>query len=310
MRKGTSLQLRRGGAVAKNQKIRQEHVEYLVDLLNVNSQFSLKELARKLLAEFNVSVSHQTIARHLEGRMISLKSVHYQPEAANNLTNKALRHSYVQDIMQATGSGKYVVYIDESNVNLFLRRSQGRAPVGSRAVVKLPSSKGNNIHMIGALTQLGLISFQRRRGSYKHEQFNAWLNDLLQSLLAQGIQSNNVVIVMDNAPCHARAEQVIGNYPGASILRLAPYSPMLNPIESAWSDIKAQLKDKEAASLAEVLAGNNNGLTQTEFRLRFVERLIDEARQAVTTMKCMRFVNHTQTFFADALALKDMPVGL
>jgi hypothetical protein len=96
--------------------------------------------------------------------MISLKSVHTQPDAANNLQNRCLRKIYVQNIMKATGEGKYVVFVDESNVNLFLRQSRGRAAIGWRAVVKLPSSKGANIHMIGALTQTSLIGFTRKRG--------------------------------------------------------------------------------------------------------------------------------------------------
>jgi transposase len=131
-------------------------------------------------------------------------------------------------------------------------------------------------------------------------------------MMGQGISAGNMVIVLDNAPCHSKAEVVMAEYPGASLLRLAPYSPMLNPIESAWSAIKSQMKRKEAESINELLAGNlnNNGLTQTEWRLRYVESLIDEARNTVTPLMCMKFVNHTQTYYADALSLKDMPVGM
>ena len=101
----------------------------------------------------------------------------------------------------------------------------------------------------------------------------------------------------------------MAGYPGASILRLAPYSPMLNPVETAWSVIKAFLKGKEASTVDQVLTGNHNGLTQTEWRQRFVEGIIDEARATVTPMKCIQFINHTHAFYADALSLKDMPVG-
>jgi transposase len=163
--------------------------------------------------------------------------------------------------------------------------------------------------MIGAISQTGMIAFRRKRGSYKHENCNLWLRELLQGVIAQGVAAHNIVIVCDNAPCHSRAQDAVAEYPGAVLLRLAPYSPMLNPIEMAWGVIKAFLKQKEAATLPQILDGNNHGLTQTEWRLRYVENLIDEARETITQMKCLQFVNHTQAFFADALSLRDMPVG-
>ena len=53
----------------------------------------------------------------------------------------------------------------------------------------------------------------------------------------------------------------------------------------------------------------NSGLTQTEWRLRYIERLIDEGQQRITPIMCMQFCNHVQSFFASALELRDMPVG-
>ena len=52
--------------------------------------------------------------------MISLKQMHYQPETMNNIFNKSKRREYVLKVMEAIGGGKYVIFVDESNVNLFL----------------------------------------------------------------------------------------------------------------------------------------------------------------------------------------------
>jgi transposase len=310
IRKGTSAQKSRGGVVQKCVKVEAVHIEALLDMLGDNPQLTLREMAARLQVEFALVVTPQTIALHLDGRMFSVKKVHFQAETANSLHNRCLRKVYVENVMQATGAGKYLLFVDESNVNLFIRRTVGRALVGSRAVVKMPSSKGANIHMLGALTQTGMVGFTRRRGSYKAEHCNLWIRELVQGVINQGIPSNSIVVVLDNAPCHSRVEQAVVDFPGTTILRLAPYSPMLNPIESAWSVIKAKLKEKEAASLQLMLNANHNGLTQTEWRMRYLEGLIDEARPAVTNMMCMQFVNHTVTFFADAIALRDMPAGI
>jgi transposase len=203
-----------------------------------------------------------------------------------------------------------IIFIDESNVNLFLRRRKGRAEIGRRAVARLPTSKGQNIHMIGAICQTGWIHFMRKRGAFHSADFINWLKAVILNALAQGASASNIVIVMDNAPCHSKSETVVDEFAGISILRLAPYSPMFNPIEMAWSVMKTYLKQKEAAYLQDVIGVDNyNGLTQTEYRLRFIERLIDESRDLITPIKCLQFVNHTQTFFSAALALKDISVG-
>ena len=66
-----------------------------------------------------------------------------------------------------------------------------------------------------------------------------------------------VVIVLDNAPCHSHIEEVLADeFRRNHVLRLAPYSPMLNPIENIWSVVKADVKSNLAEHLQEML--NNN----------------------------------------------------
>jgi transposase len=56
-----------------------------------------------------------------------------------------------------------------------------------------------------------------------------------------GNQLEGLVIVCDNAPCHSRLEAVT-NGTTVTLLRLGPYSPMLNPIEAIWSKVKCYTK--------------------------------------------------------------------
>ena len=56
-----------------------------------------------------------------------------------------------------------------------------------------------------------------------------------------GNQLVDLVIIADNAPCHRSLENMLTNTP-AKLLRWAPYSPMLNPIESIWSKVKTYVK--------------------------------------------------------------------
>ena len=63
---------------------------------------------------------------------------------------------------------------------------------------------------------------------------NEWILELLEHL-PQGVSAGYIVFVCDNAFCHSRFEQCIATHTELKILRIGPYSPMLNRMEAAWS---------------------------------------------------------------------------
>ena len=88
--------------------------------------------------------------------------------------------------------GKTIIWMDETNLNLFCRRSQGRARVGEREVMALPTSKGPNIHVICALSAYQMIYMTRRRGAFKSDTAKAWLLEMLGNLPLGTIQSTQL----------------------------------------------------------------------------------------------------------------------
>src|SRR5208282_6420056 len=68
--------------------------------------------------------------------------------------------------------------------------------------------------------------------------FEEWGEKCLVPTLSQGD-----IVVMDNLPAHkgARVEQLIKSA-GAELRYLPPYSPDMNPIEKAFSKLKAYLR--------------------------------------------------------------------
>ena len=97
-------------------------------------------------------------------------------------------------------------------------------------------------------------------------------------------------------------------FAGVNILRLALYSAPLNTIEHIWSSVKATIKQEMSASFHEMM-NTPPGLTQTEHRLRYLERKIDAAMAGVTPRACLRACNHVQRHFRRCLAVEDLPVG-
>lgn len=156
--------------------------------------------------------------------------------------------------------------------------------------------------MIGAISAAGVIAMERRRDSFTALLANEWIQRLMNTWEELGNRLSDLVIVCDNAPCHSRLEVVI-NATEANLLRLAPYSPMLNPIESIWAKLKMAVKTR--LRIPEVTAPGIQ-----EQRLQYLEQIIDSSKDTIMGGDCARAAQHTTTFHAAALALEDLPVGL
>ena len=48
--------------------------------------------------------------------------------------------------------------------------------------------------------------------------------------------------------------------------------------------------------------------TQGEYRLRYLERLLEESMQHISSNMCRNFINHVNVHIAKALQLNDLPV--
>lgn len=300
----------RGGGTRS--KLSPVQVNIILTWLESNPQLTLAAIRDRVELVMNIHVSQQTISNRLDGQLFTTKLIHHEPLGVNTAANKDLRMAYVARLLQLAAANKTIIFIDETNFNLFCRRSCGWSPRGQRSIVQLPNSKGPNLHIIGAISSIGLMYWEKRRGSLKKPDFQAWLRRCLQATVAAGYPAHDIVVVVDNAPAHSQAEAVFqeAEFVGGALVRLAPYSPMLNPIESVWNFVKLNIKAQLQAGFTELMAGDPDGvLTQTEFRLRFLERCVNLAMPLVTPDKCLRACNHVQQHYASALQLEDMPMG-
>ena len=90
------------------------------------------------------------------------------------------------------------------------------------------------------------------------------------------------------------------------ILTLAPYSPMLNPIEHVWSVIKAKVMSNLAENPNQMLNDDARGqLSVREYRLHFLERFIAAIR-LIDPALCCSNIAHIQRKLAPALAEENM----
>lgn len=141
-----------------------------------------------------------------------------------------------------------------------------------------------------------------RRGSFTAHEANIWTTSLLDSWVSSGRRLQDLVVVIDNAPCHARMENVFLNS-AATLLRLGPYSPMLNPIETIWSKIKMSVKSNmEIPNVTPPGVG--------EQRIQYLLNVVNEALSNVTANDCARAVHHSTSHHSAVLSLENVNVGV
>ena len=120
----------------------------------------------------------------------------------------------------------------------------------------VPFPRGNNLSVLGAMSQEGMICTCFKEGAMKRVDFETFLEaDLLPRLPA------GTVLVLDNARIHhgGRIEAIL-SAAACSVLYLPPYSPDFNPIELAWAWIKHFVRQRVPRDVANRLAAIQEAL--------------------------------------------------
>jgi transposase len=135
-----------------------------------------------------------------------------------------------------------LVFIDETAVTTKMTRLRGRSRRGQRLVADAPFGHWKTQTFIAGLRCAGLVAPWVLDGAMNREAFDVYVETQLAPTLAPGD-----VVILDNLSAHQspRAAAAL-KARGAWFLFLPPYSPDLNPIEMAFSKLKAHLRAASA----------------------------------------------------------------
>jgi transposase len=161
-----------------------------------------------------------------------------------------------------------LVFIDETGASTKMARLYGRAPCGQRCRAPIPHGHWKTTTFTGALRLKGLTAPMVLDGPMNAAAFLAYIEQVLVPTLTAGD-----VVVMDNLPAHkpASVRRAI-EATGALLFYLPPYSPDFNPIEMAFSKLKAMLKKAAARTVNELwkaIAASLPSFTPAECRNYF-----------------------------------------
>ena len=138
-----------------------------------------------------------------------------------------------------------VVFIDETSVKTNLTRLRGR---GQRLEMHAPFGSWGTQTLIAGLSQTAFIAPCVIKSAMDGSAFATYVRDVLIPKIEPGTD-----MVLDNLATHRNEEAAKAlRVHGCWFLFLPPYSPDLNPIEMAFSKLKAHLRCISARSFKDV----------------------------------------------------------
>ena len=163
-----------------------------------------------------------------------------------------------------------LVFIDETGCATNMARTRGRCPKGQRLKGQVPHGHWKITTFTAGLRLGALTAPMVMDGPMTGEWFLAYVTEILIPTLTPGD-----IVVMDTLSSHKGCAIAAAiEAAGCELRYLPPYSPDLNPIEQAFSKLKAHLRKHAERSIEDLW--------------RRIGALIDD----FTPTECRNFFNH------------------
>lgn len=131
-----------------------------------------------------------------------------------------------------------LVFIDETSTSTNMVRLRGRCRRGERLIGRVPQGHWKTITFVAGLRHDKMTAPFVVDGPITRAAFLAYIDQCLAPTLRRGD-----IVIIDNLPAHRGvAVQKAIKAARAKLLYLPKYSPDLNPIEQAFSKLKAHLR--------------------------------------------------------------------
>lgn len=239
-------------------------------VLHMIPDATLKEISNLIFDQFGERFCQSTIRNFMLRRGITRKKKTIYAAEQDRPDVKEARESW--DFTSYKGESCF--FIDETGAATDFTRTHGRCSKGQRLVSKIPHGHYKNCTCIAALTANGMVACR----SYDRPMNSKILKEYVENELKPHLFPGAVVI-WDNCSPHRNAEvRRIIESTGAKLVFLPPYSPDFNPIEMAFSKLKAYLRKMEFRCVKTLLE-----------KLESISELYspDECKSYIISSKCV-----------------------
>ncbi|WP_193749469.1 IS630 family transposase [Agrobacterium tumefaciens] len=212
------------------------HEAFVVEMIDDRKDVTLDEMVERLCVERQVGISRSALGAWLRGRgwTFKKKSAHALEQDRPDVLKR--RRAWFEG--QLDLDPEKLIFIDETGLSTKMARLRGRAIRGERCRAGVPHGHWKTTTFTGALRLTGMTAPFVYDGAMNGNVFLAYVEQVLLPTLQTGD-----IVVMDNLPAHKTAgvRDAIERA-GAKLMFLPPYSPDFNPIENAFSKLKAMLR--------------------------------------------------------------------
>lgn len=247
-----------------------EILTFVLSLLEVESQLTLKELVIKIELHYPIQTSVSALDKALKKLDVTWKNVLPMLTSWNTPDVIHKRQQFVQLVANLKHQNTTIYYADETGFNLHTKKSKGRAVAGQPAKLTLVP-KGKRVTVIAAIGPNGFVhtrivitgvstlaaADERQTKGTTAEHFRAFLLDFAPKA------RRNSALILDNCKIH-HAERLQPTYEmvrvtyGLIVHFLSPYSPFLNPIELGFNKLKTQVQQDAFTNQQELVQSINN----------------------------------------------------
>jgi transposase len=210
------------------------HAAFLFTLIARQPDLTLDEIVAAMHKR-KIAGSRSAVWRFLQRHKISVKKSLRAAEQERADVARA-RRRWMRE--QGMFDPARLVFLDETATSTNMVRLRGRCPRGQRLIAHVPHGHWKTITFVAGLRRRAVVAPLVLDGPMNATIFVTYLKECLAPKLKRGD-----VVIMDNLPVHrvAAVREVIEEA-GAKLRYLPKYSPDLNPIEQAFSKLKAHLR--------------------------------------------------------------------
>ncbi len=221
--------------------------DYLLGLIRRQPDITLPEIRERLIANCGETFSTSVLWRFFDRHEITFKkkTAHAEEQQRADVLEK--RQEWFDGQLDLDPAK--LVFIDETWASTNMARKCGRRRRGRRLRVGIPHGHYKTITLVAGLRLSGLVAQKAFDKPMNAATFEDWVETCLVPTLLPGD-----IVGMDNLSSHKgpRVEELI-KAAGAELRYLPPYSPNMNPIEKAYSKLKAHLRKIAERTVAGLL---------------------------------------------------------
>ncbi len=214
----------------------------IIGKVEAQPDITMPDLAAWLLEQTGLSVDPSNLSKFLCKAGYTYKKTLMASERGRSdiRQERDAWHRHRLPAMQANPAR--LIFVDETSVKTNMTPIRGRSPKGVRLVADAPSGRWSTQTFIAGLRCHELVAPFVINGAMDGDIFETYVRTQLAPTLNKGD-----VVIWDNLNVHKNgaAHKAIRER-GAWVLFLPRYSPELNPIEKAFSKLKAWLRKAKA----------------------------------------------------------------